>query len=202
MIDDILECLVDLAHFDKIDGVAAIQSQVNWRYADCWGADILNIVNAHAPPVIKSPPRETLQAVENLLGPSTGQQPSGVQDTASNIGSSSSKSKPRAKAWRCSACRSTTHIGTSSISTPYVKLILSSSTASNHMCLLHKSHLGVRSAPNENVFMVSVTTPNPTLPKISHMYSSDRAIIYACTIGRDSVIRSVISCSKVPLNVV
>jgi hypothetical protein len=202
MIDDILECLVDLAHLDKIDGVAAIQSQVNWRYADCWGADILNIVNAHAPPVIKSPPRETLQAVENLLGPSTGQQPSGVQDTASNIGSSSSKSKPRAKAWRCSACRSTTHIGTSSISTPYVKLILSSSTASNHMCLLHKSHLGVRSAPNENVFMVSVTTPNPTLPKISHMYSSDRAIIYACTIGRDSVIRSVISCSKVPLNVV
>jgi hypothetical protein len=187
MIDDVLECLVDLARFDKIDGVAAIQSQVNWRYADCWGADILNIVNAHTPPIIESPPRETLQAVENFLGPSTGQQPSGVQDTTSNIGSSSSKSKPHVKAQHCSACRSTTHIGTSSISTPYVKLILSS-TALNHMCPLHKSHLGVRLAPNENVFMVSVTTANPTLPKISHMYSSDRAIVYACTIGRDSVI--------------
>lgn len=56
MIDDVLERIVDLAHFNKIDGLAALQGQVNWRYSDRWGLDILNIVNTHFPPVIEPPP--------------------------------------------------------------------------------------------------------------------------------------------------
>lgn len=107
MTDDVLDRIVDLAHFDQIDSLTAIQGQVNWRYCDRWGPDILDIVNSYARPAAMSPPRETLGAAENLPGPSTGH-----RATATNTGASSSKSKPRTRGqYRCGACGGIGHIG-------------------------------------------------------------------------------------------
>ena len=47
--DDILERLVELAHFNQLTDLASIRAQVNWRYSDLWGAQILRLVKKHVP---------------------------------------------------------------------------------------------------------------------------------------------------------
>ncbi|KAH9032209.1 hypothetical protein EDB84DRAFT_1270764, partial [Lactarius hengduanensis] len=112
MTDEVLERIVDLAHYEQIDDLATLQSQVSWRNCDRWGPDILVIVKAHAPPVA-TPSRATLRPAENLPGPSTGHQPS---PTPGSVGAVASGSKPRAKSrYRCGSCGSTTHIGKPSL---------------------------------------------------------------------------------------
>ena len=47
--DDILERLVELAHFNQLTDLASIRAQVNWRYSDLWGTQILRLVKKHVP---------------------------------------------------------------------------------------------------------------------------------------------------------
>ncbi|KAF8264330.1 P-loop containing nucleoside triphosphate hydrolase protein [Lactarius quietus] len=49
MTDNILECLVELAHFNQLVDLASIKAQVNWCYSDLWGTQILEIIKKHAP---------------------------------------------------------------------------------------------------------------------------------------------------------
>ncbi|KAH9068263.1 hypothetical protein EDB83DRAFT_2222775 [Lactarius deliciosus] len=108
MMDEVLERIVDLAHYEQINDLATLQSQVSWRNCDHWGPEILIIVKAHAPPVA-APTRETLHPAENLPGPSTGHWPS---TAPGSVRTTPSGSKPRAKSrYRCGSCGSTTHIG-------------------------------------------------------------------------------------------
>ncbi|KAI9430705.1 hypothetical protein H4582DRAFT_1823626 [Lactarius indigo] len=162
MTDEVLDCIVDLAHYNKIDNLATLQSQVSWRNCDCWGPDVLIIVKAHAPPVA-TPSRETLRPAENLLGPSTGHWLSPVPGS---VGATPSSSKPHPKSrYRCGSCGSTTHIGKPSLLnlicpvTPIDYLLSTSSSASNHLCPKHKSCTGVGVVLNENVFRVIVGVP-------------------------------------------
>ncbi|KAI9437122.1 P-loop containing nucleoside triphosphate hydrolase protein [Lactarius psammicola] len=108
MTDEVLECIVDLAHFGQVDDLETLQSQVSWRYCDRWGPQIFDIIKTHAPPVATSS-RESLQPAENLPGPSTGLQPSAP---SGGVGAMPSGSKPRTRSrYRCGSCGSTTHIG-------------------------------------------------------------------------------------------
>jgi hypothetical protein len=110
MTDEILERIVDMAHFGKLTDLVTFQSQVNWRYCDRWGTQILGIVTVHFPPVA-TPPRDSLRPVDNLPGPSTGRQ---SLTTSGSTGATNmaSGSKPRARRQsRCGSCGSTSHIG-------------------------------------------------------------------------------------------
>ncbi|KAH9169654.1 hypothetical protein EDB89DRAFT_2196422 [Lactarius sanguifluus] len=93
MTDEVLDRIVDLSHYEKIDNLATLQSQVSWRNCDRWGPEILIIVKAHAPPVT-TPTREALRPAENLPGPSTGHRPSAAPGS---VAATPSGSKPRAK---------------------------------------------------------------------------------------------------------
>jgi hypothetical protein len=46
MTDNVLECLVGLAHSGKVSDLASIQTQVNWHHVDLWGTEILNIIKS------------------------------------------------------------------------------------------------------------------------------------------------------------
>jgi hypothetical protein len=59
MTDDILERILDLAHFGKFVDLVMFQGQVSWRYCDRWGAQVFNIVKLHFPPQV--PPVTTPQ---------------------------------------------------------------------------------------------------------------------------------------------
>jgi hypothetical protein len=84
MTNNILKCLVGLAHSGKVSDLASIQTQVSWQYIDLWGAEILDILMEYFPPVSPPSPRPALQAIENIPGPSTMQAsaipPSGSSD--------------------------------------------------------------------------------------------------------------------------
>ncbi|KAI9434782.1 P-loop containing nucleoside triphosphate hydrolase protein [Lactarius indigo] len=107
MTDDVLERLVELAHFEQVSDLASIHAQVSWRYTDRWGAEILDIIEKHIPPVNAGLSRPALQPAGNLPGPSTVQRLSVAQSTPS----SNDPKLPRTR--RCSACGSNTHIGMS-----------------------------------------------------------------------------------------
>ncbi|KAH9009872.1 P-loop containing nucleoside triphosphate hydrolase protein [Lactarius hengduanensis] len=49
MTDDLLECFMDLAHFNQLTDLSSIRAQVNWRYVDTWGAQILKLIKKHVP---------------------------------------------------------------------------------------------------------------------------------------------------------
>ncbi|KAI9429071.1 hypothetical protein H4582DRAFT_1771638, partial [Lactarius indigo] len=107
MTDDVLERLVELAHFEQVSDLASIHAQVSWRYTDRWGAEILDIIEKHIPPVNAGLSRPALQPAGNLPRPSTVQRSSVAQSTPS----SNDPKLPHAR--RCSACGSNTHIGMS-----------------------------------------------------------------------------------------
>lgn len=44
MTDNILERIVGLAHHNQVADLALIKAQVNWRYNDLWGTQIIEIV--------------------------------------------------------------------------------------------------------------------------------------------------------------
>ena len=126
MTDDILERILDLAHFGQIDNLATLQNQVTWRYWDRWGPPVLDIVKTHFP-FVADALRGPLQPAENIPGPSTGNLPpstasgsmaaSTVRAAASaRPATAKSGSKPRKRGpYRCGSCHSTTHIGMLSI---------------------------------------------------------------------------------------
>ncbi|KAH9031299.1 hypothetical protein EDB84DRAFT_1246291, partial [Lactarius hengduanensis] len=107
MTDDVLDRLVVLAHFQQVLDLASIHAQVSWRYTDRWGAEILEIIEKHFPPINAGSSRPALQPVENMPGPSAVQGSSALQSTPRSNG----PKPPRAR--RCSACGSNTHIGMS-----------------------------------------------------------------------------------------
>ena len=128
MTDDILDRILDLAHFGQIYDLETLQNQVSWRYCNRWGPQVLDIIKTHFPfdPV---PSRESLQPTENLPGPSTENFPlhttggakaaaSGTK-TSKKFGTKSGKKtsgQPCARGqYRCGSCGSTTHIGTLSL---------------------------------------------------------------------------------------
>ncbi|KAH9020365.1 hypothetical protein EDB83DRAFT_2527937 [Lactarius deliciosus] len=123
MTDDVLERFVDLAHFNQLVDLSSIRAQVNWRYNDTWGMQILELVKKHVPrtdsvdqpAAAPGPRRLTLQPTDtgNIPGPSTSRQPPGVQSSAITLTPDASNPKPRTrKAYKCSACGSSAHIGT------------------------------------------------------------------------------------------
>jgi hypothetical protein len=93
MTDDILERLVELAHFTQLPNLASLKAQVNWRYSDLWGVQILELVKKHAPApatdtidqLVPAPHRPTLQSTgtENIPGLSTDHQYPGAQSSTS-----------------------------------------------------------------------------------------------------------------------
>ncbi|KAH9161507.1 hypothetical protein EDB89DRAFT_2080579 [Lactarius sanguifluus] len=114
MTDDILECFVDLAHFNQIANLSLIRAQVNWCYNDTWGMQILKLVKKHVPrtdsvdqpAVAPGPSRLTLQPTDtgNIPGPSTSRQPPGVQSSAITHTPDASNPKPRTrKGYKCNA---------------------------------------------------------------------------------------------------
>ena len=116
MTDEILERILDLAHFGQIDTLVTLQTQVSWRYCNRWGLQILDIVKTHFPFVVEAveTPREPLQPVENLPGPSTGNIPPSTTSSAraASSATSNSRNKPRTRGpYRCGSCGSLTHIG-------------------------------------------------------------------------------------------
>jgi hypothetical protein len=120
MTDDILDRILDLAHFGQIDDLVTLQSQVSWHYCDRWGLQILDIVKTHFP-FVPAPSRESLCPTENLPGPSTGNGPPSATGSARAAASGTkshkkSSTKPRARGqYQCRSCGSTTHIGMLSI---------------------------------------------------------------------------------------
>jgi hypothetical protein len=183
MTDDILDRIVYLAHFGKIDDLEALQSQVSWRYCDRWGLQILNLVKTHFPSIAHSS-RESLQSVENLLGSSTGNRPppsTGRARATASVTRAKSSTKSRARGpYRCGSCGSTTHIGKLSIWCIFCRSFMTElPSASNHICPNHKSHTGAQAGPstgvqatfiaNENVFLVRAYL-HPQLPSYRHIY--------------------------------
>lgn len=157
MTDDVLERLVGLARSGKVSDLSSIQTQVNWRYIDLWGTEILDIIKSYFPVIEPSP---VLQALDNMPGPSTANRPTIAPSDAPSIQPGSRDPKPRTR--RCSACGSAGHIGTSyqmnSITDVYNRF-----TASNRICPNHRTRTGAVQNTNENVFLVS-ELPSP-LPR-------------------------------------
>ncbi|KAH9015994.1 hypothetical protein EDB85DRAFT_1898410 [Lactarius pseudohatsudake] len=112
MPDDLLERFVELAHFNQVADLSSIRAQVNWCYVDTWGAQILELIKKHVPVTDSVERRPTLRPTENIPGPSTGRQPPGVQTSTITPTQNASGSKPRTRSYKCSACGSSTHIGT------------------------------------------------------------------------------------------
>ena len=54
MIDNILEHIMDLVHFGKIDNLVPFQGQVSWHYCNQWGTQVFYIVKIHFPPITTS----------------------------------------------------------------------------------------------------------------------------------------------------
>ncbi|KAI9452135.1 P-loop containing nucleoside triphosphate hydrolase protein [Lactarius psammicola] len=120
MPDDVLERIVELAHFNQLADLASIRAQVNWRYSDLWGTQILDLVKIHVPTgstdsvdqlgAAPSPCRSMTNAVP---GPSNSHRSPGVQSSATTTAANSSAPKPRTRtrSYKCSACGSSSHIG-------------------------------------------------------------------------------------------
>lgn len=121
MTDDILERIVELPHFSQLGDLASMKAQVNWRYNDQWGAQILEITSKFSSPSIDSPNqsvppshRPMLQptGTENIPGSSVLHQFPDAQ-TSAFTPAANPNPKPRARnRYKCSTCGSPTHIGT------------------------------------------------------------------------------------------
>jgi hypothetical protein len=81
MTDDILERLVELAHFGQVSDLVSIHTRLSWRYTDLWGTQVLDIIKKHFPPIEPVAPRPALQPA----GPSTVHRPSDVLSTAPQV---------------------------------------------------------------------------------------------------------------------
>ncbi|KAH9038084.1 hypothetical protein EDB85DRAFT_2142089 [Lactarius pseudohatsudake] len=120
MTDDLLERLVELAHFNQLTDLASLKAQVNWRYIDMWGTQILELIKEHAPGsdsddrLVAPPNRATLHptGADNIPGTSTDCRSPDVQSGTTTPKSNTSDPKPRnRKGYKCSACGSSAHIG-------------------------------------------------------------------------------------------
>ena len=116
MTDDILECIVGLVHHNQLADLASIKAQVNWRYNDLWGTQILEIVNQHAPLTDSAvTTSHTLQptGAENIPGPSAFHQSPHAQSGTTALLQNDPDTKLRTRnRYKCSTCGSSTHIGT------------------------------------------------------------------------------------------
>jgi hypothetical protein len=96
--DQIRDRIVDLAHDKKIVNVETLQQQTDWVYTETYGAQILKIIERHAPP---PPP---LPFVSTPLQPRTLDKSLAIQPS----------SRPTAKARapsKCGSCHQTGHTG-------------------------------------------------------------------------------------------
>jgi hypothetical protein len=120
MTDNILECIVELAHFNQLDDLVLIRAQVNWHYGDMWGLQILELVKEHFPKTdsvnqyAPAPHRAMLQPTSSDDIPRLSNLSSLPDVQASVIAPAPNTSNPKPHTqgcYKCSACGSSAHIG-------------------------------------------------------------------------------------------
>ncbi|KAF5381621.1 hypothetical protein D9615_005404 [Tricholomella constricta] len=104
--DDLLDRIVDLAHYCKIPDVEALLHQTSWRYASKYGPAIQELV-------FKYQPEPPLAPTPALIPPTTESASQAVPVTCSPL------SLPTKKARLCSACGSFTHIASNKVCPNY-----------------------------------------------------------------------------------
>lgn len=64
--DQVLDYIVDLAHYSKITSIQVLGKQTLWKGTTKYGNDILALIRAHAPPNMTNPtPRGTLLPINS-----------------------------------------------------------------------------------------------------------------------------------------
>jgi hypothetical protein len=96
--DEILNHLIDLAHFHKIDGVSSTCDQASWHYCDQWGSQVFEIIQKHH-----------LQSANNV--PSSLAENPTTFAMSLNINQPENKLPPCQKPSMCCACGQAEHIG-------------------------------------------------------------------------------------------